>query len=135
LRRFNRVVGIRRPPRGRLNPHPERSADEIMKWKKTFLTWEGFRLLFLAILGTETILCLRPVWNRLDVQDWMHMAVGAVILNILFLLGPAVETVLGLEGWKMVMLRCALFALGTCLCMLAVFFYIGGLHEIYLGRD
>jgi len=107
-----------------------------MRWnKKTFLAWEGLRVLFLIIFGFETIKGLRPVWSRLPVQEWLHIGAGAVILNILFLLGPVAETVLHFEGWRRIVLRCVLFALGTYLCMLAVFLYIGGLHEVLIGRD
>jgi hypothetical protein len=106
-----------------------------MKWDRTvFIAWEKLRALFLCLLAAASLWGLSPVWSRLDPKQWVQIVIAALIVNILFMLGPLVDCMTSLSGAKRVVLRFALFAGGTVISLFFIFVYTAGLHEVYLGK-
>jgi len=107
-----------------------------MKWnREVFQKWERLRFIFCLTLAFFSLTWLRPVWNRLTLNQWMEIALGAVILNLLFLIGPALEHLMQEKGWDTSIIRLLLFIGGTFLSVAVIFFHIAGLHEVVIGVD
>lgn len=105
-----------------------------MKWSpETFIAWEKLRVVFLLILTVVSLRGLAPIRTMLHPLEWTAIGFGAVLLNILFLLGPVTESIVNLRGFKHYILRCCLFVSGTTATVLVVMFIIGQFHEIHIG--
>ncbi len=94
----------------------------------TFFAWEKLRLLYNAIL---TVLVfdfeVNHGWPR-DIWFWLQVAVGALLANVCFCVGPVVENYLRLLGRTGSLARLILFCLGT---LLAVFLADSCLHSLH----
>ena len=95
--------------------------------KRVFLDWEKLRLVFVAVLGIETVaigVFLYPL--ILNLEFWVDVILGAVAANCCFFLGPIIETYIRWLGFPARAIRVTLFVAGTLfsfvLVAMALFF-------------
>ena len=90
--------------------------------KRTFLAWEKLRLIYIAVLGVETIaigLIAHPL--MLSPEYWGSVVMGAVFANACFFIGPIIETYVTWLGYPSKALRIVMFIAGTMFsCVLVI---------------
>ena len=102
--------------------------------KRTFITWEKLRILYVLILASISIFGLFPIWKLIKSHDWLIMTLGAIFANIFYTIGPLAESYLSFLGVKPIFARIPLFLSGTIFSAALVFWYFVNLHTIYIGR-
>jgi hypothetical protein len=91
--------------------------------RATFLAWEKLRLLYVAILGSLTLLLavLESTELLWSFRFWATVVQGAVAANICYFAGPVAETFVTWLGLRARWPRVVLFSFGTILsCLLAL---------------
>ena len=89
--------------------------------KRTFLAWEKLRVVYIAILGIETIafgLIVYPL--IIELEFWGGVVVGAILANICFFAGPITETYVAWLGYPTRALRIVMFLTGTAFSSILV---------------
>lgn len=82
--------------------------------KQTFFAWEKLRLIYVAILGVETILIgLTGDGAAWDPGFWLIVILCAMVANVCFFAGPILETYVRWLGFPTKALRWVLFIAGT----------------------
>lgn len=97
--------------------------------RRVFLAWEKLRLVYIALLGMETIACLLVV-GVYSPSVFGTIFAGAVICNLAFFLGPVIETYVRWLGYSSLWPRYVMFAGGTLLSALLAFFALFADHLI-----
>lgn len=92
-------------------PDPE-SFDQIAK--ATFRDWEKLRLLYIAILGAVTVVICFFCYPFDLTNLWMILP-SAILANLFYMTGPAVDTYVRWLGYREPWPRYAMFTAGTCL--------------------
>lgn len=88
--------------------------------KNVFLAWERLRIAYIILLGLFTALIAAPTMT--EPRTILLIVEGAVIANVCFFAGPAVETYVRWLGYDRDWVRKFLFAGGTLFTMLLVLF-------------
>ena len=88
--------------------------------KNVFLAWERLRIAYIILLGLFTALIAAPTMT--EPRTILMIVEGAVIANVCFFAGPAVETYVRWLGYDRDWVRKFLFACGTLFTMLLVLF-------------
>jgi hypothetical protein len=91
-----------------------------------FLAWEKLRLVYVGLLaGLTILLSLLDITHMLLAVDfWIDVVAGAVITNVCYFAGPAVETYVAWLGYRPQWLRMTLFVTGSVFSCLAVILFI-----------
>lgn len=83
--------------------------------RATFLAWEKLRLVYIVTLGAATVALSfvdRPLLLY-SFKFWAEVGVGAVVANLCYFAGPAIETYATWLGVRTPWIRPTLFVLGT----------------------
>lgn len=87
--------------------------------RQTFLAWERLRVLYAILLAMLTVLLAGP--DLLRLRTLGLIVEGAIVANLCYFAGPALETYVRWLGYHGKWFRWLLFVGGTCLtAMLAI---------------
>jgi len=92
------------------------AASEPKDARRIFLAWEKLRVVYVLALGgaaLATMVARRQVDRWADPVLWIWLAIYALLANVLYLLGPVLESSLGRLGRRPRGLRVVLFVAGT----------------------
>ncbi len=98
--------------------------------RPTFLAWEKLRPAYLVSLVVTTLVTAVLDSSAVllgSLKFWLIVGQGAVVANLCYFVGPAVETYVNWLGWRPPWLRPVLFVLGTVLSCLLAFCVVVGL--------
>ncbi len=106
----------------RLNESAVRDESLGAIAKQVCLDWEKLRLIYIAVLGAETIaigFLAHPL--ILTPEFWGGALLGAVFANVCFFIGPVIETYISWLGYPSRALRFVMFIAGTLFsCLLVI---------------
>ena len=94
-------------------PTRTESLNEIAR--STFLAWEKRRFIYIGVLAVVSVAmgAVLPSTPVLTPLFWMTVVVGAIPANLCYFAGPIVETYVRWLGFRVSLLRPALFFAGT----------------------
>lgn len=93
--------------------------------KNIFIAWEKLRILYIIILTVETLyIILSMIKDIFFLELWLYIIIGAIIANILYLLGPITEYYFYWLGVKHIAIRITLFISGLLLAIFLTFLYL-----------
>ncbi len=98
---------------------PEEDQAFVDVAKGVLLQWELLRLPFVVVLASATLVL---GWDQAgSIQFWVEAVFGAIVVNVCYFLGPAVETYVRYLGFSYYLpLRYAMYLAGILLCLLAI---------------
>ena len=112
---------------------PRNSTDvsTVTLAKRVFLAWERLRVLYIALLGALTVLLAAPgvIHNGSQLFTFRGMIMlveGAIVANMCYFAGPAIETYVRWLGYERYWVRWILFVGGTLLTAVLAIASIAG---------
>jgi len=96
------------------------AASEPQDARRIFLVWERLRVVYVLVLGgvaPATMVAKGQVDRWADPVLWGWLAIYALLANVLYLLGPVLESCLARLGRRPRGLRVVLFVAGTLLAI------------------
>jgi hypothetical protein len=99
---------------------PDRSLQSIAR--SVFLAWEKLRPFYLIILALVTVVFLAGANGLQNFRLWQLVIPGALVANVLYFAGPAMETYVRWLGYNRGWPRWLMFVGGT---VLSIFLALG----------
>ncbi len=106
---------------------PESHKDLRDNFGLVIIRWESLRIIYNCLLVALSLFftLFADPDNFRDPEFWMFLALGAVVTNLLFLLGPAIDGYLTWYGIWTAPIALFMFLAGTCLTAYLAVDWIG----------
>lgn len=105
-------------------------TDRAVEFKTILLKWERYRLVYnLALVATTVFTGLAFEVSPLSVEFWFVLVAGALMANLLFMLGPSLDGYSQVAGFRHPIIGLFVFGCGTLVAVSLAALTVASLGE------